>query len=195
MPTGRYIGRFFVTGDTIDMRARGRDEPAEGPLLKERKFNEGNRTYVLSMPAGSYEAEDDEEAGAIHVHRSGGVNGGSEHICSLPAGTYEIDNDETGAHIFRVPDRENVRLPLEEGEPVGSTVGDSTPAILRQMNLRNKAFYSGRSVDEDPGKVSERALHTGIVAGSAGDTTPNAISRLRAINAKNRQHDWSRHGR
>jgi len=42
---------------------------------------------------------------------------------------------------------------------------------------------------------AQDALRRGIVAGAAHDTTANAIERLRALNARNRQHDWSRHGR
>ena len=50
-----------------DRKAGRRDaSTAEEPRLKER---EGNRVYCLSLPGGSYEAEDDQASGLMHIYR------------------------------------------------------------------------------------------------------------------------------
>jgi len=88
---------------------------AEEPQLKERKYHQGDRHYVLTLPpGGSYEAEDDEQSGLMHIHRRDSDGRGSMHVCSVPAGEYEMDRDEAGVHIYRVPDKDNVRMPLRE---------------------------------------------------------------------------------
>src|SRR5690349_17933733 len=63
MTKGRFMGRSFCTGPAADhANRRVRDEP-ERPQLKERKHDDGNRHYVLTLPPGSYDLEDDEGAG------------------------------------------------------------------------------------------------------------------------------------
>jgi hypothetical protein len=74
----------------------------------------GGRRYCLTLPPGGYSAEDDESRGLIHVHRLDPGGHGTVHVCSLPAGEYEIDRDDAGVHLFKMPDRENVRLRLSE---------------------------------------------------------------------------------
>jgi hypothetical protein len=56
------------TGTTPSDRKAGRRDAgnAEEPSLKER---EGNRVYCLSLPAGSYEAKDDQTSGLMHIYR------------------------------------------------------------------------------------------------------------------------------
>jgi hypothetical protein len=50
-----------------DRKATRRDNGnAEEP---QRKEGEGKRVYCLSLPAGSYEAEDDEASGLMHIYR------------------------------------------------------------------------------------------------------------------------------
>jgi hypothetical protein len=105
------------TGTTpSDRKVNRRDNGnAEEPQLKERKYHQGDRHYVLTLPpGGSYEAEDDEASGLMHIHRRDSDGKGSAHVCSVPAGEYELDRDEAGVHLFKVPDRDNVRMPLRE---------------------------------------------------------------------------------
>jgi hypothetical protein len=56
------------TGTMPSDRKAGRRDAgnAEEPQLKERA---GNRVYCLSLPGGSYEAEDDEASDLMHIYR------------------------------------------------------------------------------------------------------------------------------
>jgi hypothetical protein len=55
------------TGPPTDRGVTRRDAGnAAEPQLKER---EGNRVYCLSLPGGSYEAEDDQASGLMHIYR------------------------------------------------------------------------------------------------------------------------------
>jgi hypothetical protein len=92
MPSDRKVGR--------------RDANAEEPQPREREQNNASgRQYILTLPAGEYRGEDDEQAGLTHVHRRDGA-GRSQHVCSLPHDNYEIEHDASGSHVYRVPDEE-----------------------------------------------------------------------------------------
>jgi hypothetical protein len=95
MPTDRQVNR----------RDNGAgEEPAQ------REQNNAGRQYILTLPAGEYHGEDDEQF--THVHRRDGA-GRSQHVCSLPHDNYEIERDQTGSHVYRVSPDEEAREPEE----------------------------------------------------------------------------------
>jgi hypothetical protein len=156
---GRFIARAKGYGKPLRMRSRdARDESGVGggaepprPALRERRFDRGNRRYVASLPLGSYEAEDDEEAGLTRVHGGGNATDDeSEFVIALPLGSYEVERDEAGAHLYRLPDDANPREPLKEA---GQT--DDLPARLRAQNLKHREHYR-RGKDDDDGDVGAR---------------------------------------
>jgi hypothetical protein len=112
----------------------------------ERRYDEGNRTYILTLPTGSYEAEEDGDE--IHIIDTTT----HEMVCTLPAGTYSIDNDEHGAHLYRVPDDENVRIPLvgdefNESEHPRNEQGEFSPAASNAAIKHHNAM-AGRHAAE-----------------------------------------------
>jgi hypothetical protein len=147
-----------------DRKAGRRDaSTAEEPRLKER---EGNRVYCLSLPGGSYEAEDDQASGLMHIHRHDSGGQGSTHVCSVPAGEYELDRDEAGVHVYHVPDRDNVRMSLkEQGE-------DACEPVERDM-----AMGPGHSVLPGPAG-----------AGRGRDIGPTEYQRLQAYKQRLNDH-------
>jgi hypothetical protein len=163
------------TSPPTDRRVVRRDNgSAEEPQLKERKYHQGDRHYVLTLPpGGSYEAEDDEQSGLMHIHRRDSDGKGSMHVCSVPAGEYEMDRDEAGVHLFKVPDRDNVRMPLKEhGEDA------CEPEERREEDLA-----MGHSLLPRPAG-----------AGRGRDTGPTEYQRLRAYKERlNRHYDQYRH--
>jgi hypothetical protein len=120
--SARSIGRFRCYDAT----------PAfERPT--ERRFDEGNRQYVMTVPTGVYEAEEaGEEMRINRVDASSGAD--PQFVCSLPAGTYEIDADDAGSHIYRVPDDEHVRIPIAQ-------IADRMPAALSEVQKRINKFW------------------------------------------------------
>jgi hypothetical protein len=78
----------------------------DGPP-RERRFDEGNRHYVMTFPPGDYEAEDHDDF--VHILRAGSER---DFVAAVPAGTYSIESDEHGAHLYREPDDEPARQPL-----------------------------------------------------------------------------------
>jgi hypothetical protein len=147
---------------------------AEEPQLKERKYHQGDRHYVLTLPpGGSYEAEDDEQSGLMHIHRHDSDGKGGTHVCSVPAGEYEMDRDEAGVHIYRVPDKDNVRLPLREhGERDACE-----PEERREEEERDLAMGPSHSLLPRPAG-----------AGRGRDTKPTEYQKLAAYRAYLKQH-------
>jgi hypothetical protein len=95
--------------------ARRDNGAAEEPRPREQN-NAGGRQYILTLPAGEYEGEDDEQAGLTHVHRRDAAGRG-QHVCSLPHDNYEIERDESGSHVYRVsPDDEARESEERRGE-------------------------------------------------------------------------------
>jgi hypothetical protein len=128
------------TGATpSDRKVNRRDNGnAEEPRSRERGSNQGNRQYVLTLPAGEYRGEDDEASGLTHIHRRDGA-GQSQHVCSLPHDNYEIERDESGSHVYRVPDEEARRG--EEERDMGMGPG---------AHLLPRAAGVGRGRDDGP---------------------------------------------
>jgi hypothetical protein len=157
------------TDHRVNRRDNGINGSAEEPQLRERKYHQGDRHYVLTLPpGGSYEAEDDAKAGLMHIHRHDSGGQGSTHVCSVPAGAYEMDRDEAGVHIYRVPDRDNVRMPLREhGER------DASP----EPEERDLAMGPGHSVLPRPAG-----------AGRGRDDGPTEYQRLRAYQQRLNEH-------
>jgi hypothetical protein len=121
MPTDRRVGR--------------RDNGNEAPQPREREQNNASgRQYVLSLPAGEYAGEDDEQF--THIHRRDGA--GQSHVCSLPHGNYEIERDESGSHVYRVSPDEEAREPEErsrEGEERDLAMGPGARLLPRASGV------------------------------------------------------------
>jgi hypothetical protein len=222
--TGRFMGRATGTGrggrlGTFDRRDEaGYGGPKPGA---ERKYDRGNRQFILSLPPGEYEAEDDADAGMMHIRRVGNARGDeeAEFVCTVPSGSYQVENDKGGAHLYRLPADENPieSLPVagENNDPHGRDDrrgrddswrrgSKSLPARLRAMNAKHREHYRPKDDDDDKGRprvtADERRqldmfLTRGIVAGSLADEGGvTMVNRLKAMNALNKARYGSQKG-
>jgi hypothetical protein len=126
----------------VARRDNGINGNVEEPQPRERGSNQGNRQYVLTLPAGEYGGEDDEQAGLTHIHRRDGA-GRSQHVCSLPHDNYEIERDHAGSHVYRVPDEE-AREPEEERR------GEEERDLAMGGSLLLRPAGAGRGRDDGP---------------------------------------------
>jgi len=135
----QYLGRFRFQ-DSMGVRDHVRDELEQRQRLAEQQYNSGNAVYVLSLPAGNYEAED--AGDTMNIYAVGDNASDRELITSVPSGTYKIENDEAGAHLYRMPDDEAERMPLS-ASPLGFSAGRDSghPAALARMNDRMHEHY------------------------------------------------------
>jgi hypothetical protein len=178
MPNGKFVGRMRCTGDSVRMNLHhGRARDADVP--------EGQ--WHGSHPPGS--RYDEASNGELSIYSAAG-----DLLCTYPPGKWRMHEDSGGVHVAKL----GPHNPFPEPEtPERIDVQDSEPVTLAKMNKANANFWrnGGNGSDADPLKASNRALHSGIIAGAVDDTSQNAIARLRALNLKHRQHDWLNHGR
>jgi hypothetical protein len=105
----------------------------------EARGNVGNKQYVMTFPAGEYDAEDGDDV--MNIYRVG--TSGRELVAQVPPGTYSIVGDEGGAHLYRHADDEPDRIPLSD---TPARVGDDMYGALRRYNQRMGRHYQDRQV-------------------------------------------------
>jgi hypothetical protein len=133
-----------------DRKVARRDAEEPPPREREREPNgNGGRSYVLTLPAGEYRGEDDEQAGLMHLHRRDRGDQAGGHVCSVPAGEYELERDEAGVHLFKV---DNEQGAPESEERHGERRGEEGEGEERDQamgrNVSPRAPRLGRGRDD-----------------------------------------------
>ena len=139
------VGPMTLTPAEINRRNRNYWEPEKSGTADEAApptdapLNKGNAAYVLTLPPGEYDAEDDGDTMKIIRVAEGREN---EVVASVPKGTYRLEAGRDGhQHLFRLPDDA-----VPERQPLSDTptrVGDHMPAALKRMNENMQKFYAG----------------------------------------------------
>ena len=143
------VGPLTLTPAEINRRNRNYWEPEKSgsagtadesaPPTEAPRGNAGNAVYVLTLPSGEYDAEDDGDTMKI-IRVAEGRD--PEVVASVPKGTYRLEAGRDGhQHLFRLPDDGTPERVALTDTP--TRVGDHMPAALKRMNENMQKFYAG----------------------------------------------------
>lgn len=123
-----------ANGTVVGFKVADHARDAEAAPPTEARYNQGNRAWIATLPAGSYELETDGDL--VRLNRTS-EQGGHEFVLALPSGPdYSAEDDQAGTHVYAKPAGEPERVALSDVHD-----GNPMPGALARANERLRRFY------------------------------------------------------